>query len=243
MIGSKTADKVGVIIPSLLQLAKNFTDTHYYCAQETGDEIPGLENICLWWPSVLYYILHSVARLVTFALLFVHFPHFTFLMFVPQTLCNIIIERYICGQKALVNNIRDALAALVAPVCNLFGDSEARQFYRWNCISFALNLSITAITLNMLSGHGIIDIRKPFESGTEPIQEKIMGWGSVGIIVLTILLSALSGAFAYYSCSCVHELQEPLDQCGEAAIDWIKRRQRVGPKDYSVPDSAVSSVT
>ena len=239
MIGKKFADKMGVVIPSLLQLAKNFSDSHFYCGQETGDEIPGLENICLWLPSMLYYLLHSIGRLFTFAVLFVHYPHYAFLMFIPQALCNIIIERHVCGQKALVNNIRDALAALVAPVCNLFDDFSARQFYRWNCISFAINLSITALTLNILSGYGIIDMRQPPQSiGIDiiPIPQNIMGWFSIAIIVLTILLSALSGVFAYWNCTCVHKMQRPLDHCWKAAGHWIKARQRVEPKP-SVPEN------
>lgn len=55
----------------------------------------------------MYYLLHSMARSFSFAVLFLHFPYYAWIMFVPQAVANIIIERYVCGQKAIINNIRD----------------------------------------------------------------------------------------------------------------------------------------
>ena len=220
---------MGLIIPSILQLAKSFSDTHFANASDTGEDIPGCENICLWLPSLFYYLLHSMARAFSFSVLFLHFPHYAYIMFIPQTLINIAIERYISGQKAIINNIRDALAALVAPICNLYDDTEARQFYRWNCITFAINLSITSLVLNLFSAYDIIDIRKPrllYEFGLEPIPEEIMGWGSLLIIILTVLISGQSGIFAYWRCSYVHEMQKPLDQGLKNAGDWMKAKAK-----------------
>ena len=48
----------------------------------------------------------ATLRLVSFAVLFVHFPRYAFIVFIPQAICNIVIERYICGQKALANNVK-----------------------------------------------------------------------------------------------------------------------------------------
>ena len=98
---------MGLIVPSILQLAKSFTDTHFANVSDTGEDIPGFNNMSLWFPSFLFYLLHAMARSVSFAVLFLHFPHYASVMFVPQVIANMIIERYICGQKAIINNIRD----------------------------------------------------------------------------------------------------------------------------------------
>ena len=39
--------------------------TTLYSTQD--DEIPGLGNVCLWLPSMLYYLSHSIVRLVMVA--------------------------------------------------------------------------------------------------------------------------------------------------------------------------------
>ena len=98
---------MGLIAPSIIQLAKSFTDTHFANVSDTGEDIPGFDNFCQWFPNLMYYLLHSMARSVSFAVLFLHFPHYAYIMFVPQAVINIIVERYVCGQKAIINNIRD----------------------------------------------------------------------------------------------------------------------------------------
>ena len=97
----------------------------------------------------------------------------------------------------------------MAPICNLFAD-EARKFYRWNCITIALNLAITTLVLNSLSGYGIISILEPnllFSFGMEDdaLPENIMGFGSLVILAFSVLVNVQEGLFAYWSCTCVHQ--------------------------------------
>ena len=98
---------MGLIAPSILQLAKSFSDTHFATTSDSGEDIPGFDNISAWFPNLMFYLLHSMARSLSFAVLFLHFPQYASIMFVPQAFANIIIERYVCGQKAIINNIRD----------------------------------------------------------------------------------------------------------------------------------------
>ena len=99
-------------MPSLLKLAKSFTDTHFANVSDSGEDIPGFDNISLWFPNFMFYLLHAMARSVSFSVLFLHFPHYAGIMFVPQVVANMLIERYVCGQKAIINNIRDQLTFL-----------------------------------------------------------------------------------------------------------------------------------
>ena len=74
----------------------------------------------------------------------------------------------------------------MAPICNLFS-AEARQFYRWNCITIALNLALTSLVLNSLSGYDIISILDPhvlFSFGVkdELLPQNVMGVGSWVVI-------------------------------------------------------------
>ena len=103
---------MGLIIPSVIQLAKSFTDTHFANVSDSGEDIPGFDNISLWFPNFMFYLLHAMARSVSFSVLFLHFPHYAGIMFVPQVVANMLIERYVCRQKAIINNIRDQLTFL-----------------------------------------------------------------------------------------------------------------------------------
>ena len=47
--------------------------------------------------------------------------------------------------------------------------------------------------------------------GMEPNQT-MMGWVSLVILVLTVVVSALSGMFAYWRCAFAQEVQEMLDR-------------------------------
>ena len=105
----------------------------------------------------------------------------------------------------------------MAPICNLFS-AEARKFYRWNCITIAINLAITTLLLNSLSGYGIISIIDPhqlFSFGLEDevLPNNIMGIGSWVILIFGILVNVQEGLFAYWSCvcSCVHQNKKPLE--------------------------------
>ena len=97
----------------------------------------------------------------------------------------------------------------MAPICNLFAD-EARKFYRWNCITIALNLALTTLVLNSLSEYGIISILEPhllFSFGIEDdaLPKNIMGVGSIVILAFSVLVNVQEGLFAYWSCLCVHQ--------------------------------------
>ena len=109
----------------------------------------------------------------------------------------------------------------MAPICNLFS-AEARKFYRWNCITIAINLAITTLVLNSLSGYGIISIidpHLPFSFGIEDevLPKNIMGIGSLVILVFSVLVNVQEGLFAYWSCvcRCVHQNQKSLEHTSE----------------------------
>ena len=48
--------------------------------------------------------------------------------------------------------------------------------------------------------------------GLEPLHPNVMGWGGLSVIAMTVLISVLSGLFAYWTCCCCHQLQEPFDE-------------------------------
>ena len=129
---------MGLIVPSILQLAKSFTDTHFANVSDTGEDIPGFDNMSLWFPSFVFYLLHAMARSVSCAVLFLHFPHYASVMFVPQVIANMIIERYICGQKAIINNIRDQSSFLFCELQSHICTKDLKQQ------SFKLNKNCTS---------------------------------------------------------------------------------------------------
>ena len=69
-----------------------------------------------------------------------------------------------------------------------------------------------------------------------------MAWGGLAVIALTILFSLLSAMFSYWKCTCVHDLQEPLDDCLQATVNWIKPRLSCCCKDDSEDDVAAADV-
>ena len=96
------------------------------------------------------------------------------------------LNSFLLKPLRIASNNRDSLAALVAPICNLFS-AEARKFYRWNCITVALNLALTSLVLNSLSGYDIISILDPhvlfsFGINDELLPQNIMGVGSLVVI-------------------------------------------------------------
>ena len=112
-------------------------------------------------------------------------------------------------------NDRDSLAALLAPICNLFS-AEARTFYRWNCITFAFNLAITSLVLTLLAYYDIIPIKESrltysFGIDDDVLPENVMGVGSLVVLLFAVLVNVQEGLFAYWSCTCVHQNQKSLD--------------------------------
>ena len=90
------------------------------------------------------------------------------------------------SKRIASQNNRDSVAALLAPICNLFS-AEARKFYRWNCITIAINLALISLMLNSLSVYNIISILNPhvlfsFGINDELLTQNIMGVGSWVVI-------------------------------------------------------------
>ena len=85
-------------------------------------KIPGLDNICYWMPSLLFYILHVTVRLASYAILTANYLLYGALVLPPQLLWNFLIERYICQEKDFTVNILTAFKSLVGPACNIRRD-------------------------------------------------------------------------------------------------------------------------
>ena len=85
-------------------------------------------------------------------------------------------------------------------------------------MTFAINLSSTALFLNLLSYFGLIAIQRlPLSASAlfqlDSMHPDAMGWGVLSVIMLTALVSAVSGTGVT---KCVwdrfHKLQDPFDK-------------------------------
>ena len=90
---------MGLIAPSILQLAKSFSDTHFATTSDSGEDIPGFDNISAWFPNLMFYLLHSMARTVSFAVISLQFPHYACVTFVVKAMAKIAIAGLFAVRK------------------------------------------------------------------------------------------------------------------------------------------------
>ena len=84
--------------------------------------------------------------------------------------------------------------------------------------------------LNLTSYIKVIDLKKlpiSFSAslGLEPIHPNVMGWGSLLVITIAVLVSVISGTLAYWECTLCHNLQARSDetlQHGKAYLNSLK---------------------
>ena len=230
--------QVAYIVIGLAGLSKAVSDQQFY---DMTEEIPELNNVFAWMPWLLYYYMHVGMRLASYAFLCAHYLYYATMMLPVQVLVNFGIERYACQEKELSGNMGTAFLSLVAPAAGGIetgsGDEIHRKFCRWHCIAFALNLALATTVLNLLSFLEVIKIKKPPYSasaslGLEPLHPNVMGWGGLSVIAVTVLFSFLSGIFAYWRCTCCHELQRPFDN----KLQEMKTALTCKNSDQTLPD-------
>ena len=104
------------VITAIFGMSKAISDRQFN--NMTG-QIPSLDNICYWLPSILYYIMQVTLRLTSYAFLTANFSLYGALVLPPQLLCNFATERYVCQEEDFTINILTAFKSLVAPACNI----------------------------------------------------------------------------------------------------------------------------
>ena len=107
------------VVLAILGMSKAISDRQY---NNITGKIPGLDNICYWTPSLLFYILHVTVRLASYAILTANYLLYGALVLPPQFLWNFLIERYVCQEKDFTVNILTAFKSLVGPACNIRRD-------------------------------------------------------------------------------------------------------------------------
>ena len=78
-------------------------------------------------------------------------------------------------------------------------------------------LAITTVVLNMTSYYEVIFLKELAISFTtsmdlKQIHPKIMGWGSLSVITIAVLVSIMSGILAYKECTCCHKMQSKFNE-------------------------------
>ena len=116
--GYSSSQEIFVVL-AILGMSKAISDRQF---NNITGKIPGLDNICYWMPSLLFYILHVTVRLASYAVLTANYLLYGALVLLPQILCNFTIEHYVVKEKDLTVNILTAFKSLVAPACNIRRD-------------------------------------------------------------------------------------------------------------------------
>ena len=174
-------------------------------------------------------MMHIFLRMETYAILAAHYKLYVAVLLSVQWVWNFVIERFVCQREVLSGNFATAFQSLVAPFCGLEEDKRYRQYCCWHCISFAFNLALTASLLNLLSYHEVIPIKRLEHSAfsdlsLEPLHPNVMGWGGLSVIIVTVIISYLSGIFAFWKCACCHDLQEPFNNKVDASKRFIREK-------------------
>ena len=187
-------------------------------------ETLGLKTLCLWVPPFSYHLFHLLMRLIPSALLFAHFQEKALPLILMQLACNLLIRYLCCESRELTVDAYHAISSIVTPTSFGANETEIRRFRSWNCLTFASNLTLVTLTLNVLCGYGAIMMNPIMEvkSGShvnatfgprEPTSHHhFMAIGSLFTIVASALLSTLSGIFAYHRCKGIEGLQQPLNE-------------------------------
>ena len=209
-------------------------------------ETLGLQTLCLWVPPFSYYLFHVLIRLIPSALLFAHFQEKALPLILMQLACNLLIRYLCCESRELTVDAYHAISSIVTPTSFGANETEIRRFRSWNCLTFASNLTLVTLTLNVLCGYGAIMMNPIMEvkSGShvnatlgphEPTSHHhFMAIGSLFTIVASALLSTLSGIFAYHRCKSIEGLQQPLNERVLAAEKMLVECGCKGEEDGAI---------
>ena len=212
--------QTGLIAISLLGLSKGISDVKFWTLR---GEIPGLSNMFSWIPTLVYCIFHVSLRLMSYAFLSAQYLYYAATILPLQFISNLMIGHYICRDCHLSSKLVNAAMSLVAPaVYNLKDEYRHHRYCRWASITFAINLSITALALNLMSYFDVIEISslKSAFLGLDPMHPNAMGWGVLSVITATVLVSAVSAAFGNQAWQWCRQWQEPFDRL---VIDALSR--------------------
>ena len=202
-----------LIAISLLGLSGTISNVKFWTLRR---EELGLNNLFYWIPMRISCIIHVSLRLVTYALLSAQYLHYAAILLPLQFLCNLFIGQRICQEIHL--NVVNAALSMVAPASYNLPEGNHGQYSKWTSITFAINLSSTALLLNLLSYFKVIAIHKlPVSMSAlvklDPMHPDAMGWGVLSVIMLTALVSFASGS-GITRCfwDCCHKLQVPFNE-------------------------------
>ena len=79
---------------------------------------------------------------------------------------NLLIGQRLCREDSHLNVVNAALSLVAPAAYNLSEEKDRWQYFEWTCITFAVNLSSTALLLNVLSYLGFLVIHQLPQSGT-----------------------------------------------------------------------------
>ena len=217
-------NQLGLLILKVLDTAMALSENFLHKVK--GGTL-GLQTLCLWVPPFSYYLFHVVIRLIPIALLFAHFQEKALPLILMQLTCNLLIRYLCCESRELTVDAYHAISSIVTPTSFGANETKIRRFRSWNCLTFASNLTLVTLTLNVLYGYGaimmnpIMEVNSRLNGGHvnatfgphEPTSHHhFMAIGSLFTIVASALLSILSGIFAHHRCKAIEGLQQPLNK-------------------------------
>ena len=74
----------------------------------------------------------------------------------------------------------------------VYDHSHGWQYSEWTCITFAVNLASTTLSLNALSYFGFIHLQRLPQSGLQLVDANVMGWAVFADIMLTASVNLVS---------------------------------------------------
>ena len=239
-------NQLGLMILKVLDTAMTLSENFLY---KVKGETLGLQTLCLWVPPFSYYLFHVLIRLIPSALLFAHFQEKALPLILMQLACNLLIRYLCCESRELTVDAYHAISSIVTPTSFGANETEIRRFRSWNCLTFASNLTLVTLTLNVLYGYGAIMMNPIMEVNSRShgghvnatfgpqgptSHHHFMAVGSLFTIVASALLSTLSGIFAYHRCKSIEGLQQPLNERVLAAEKMLVECGCKGEEDGAI---------
>ena len=83
--------QVMYVVVGLVAISKTVSDDHFYFIN--NEKVPSLGDIGLWLPGLMYFALHAIVRLVSYAFLAAYYNYYVVLALAVQVPWNFVIER------------------------------------------------------------------------------------------------------------------------------------------------------
>ncbi len=191
-------------------LAKSCSEHHFH--EVSGKtSIASLQDVAV---SYVYYLLHVVPRLAAVAVVFVYYKFYAIALPVLLVAANFAIAFVCLRHNFVIKTLWTSVASALAPICfvsrhaievyslSLESSPEKRfqRFYFWNNVAFALILTAVAVSLNLLSGYGVIGIAQvdlPVLTFGHQMSAEVMGVGAMACVGLATVVSL---AFSWNCC-------------------------------------------